>query len=265
MTEEFEDGLGVEIKGSIVVFTMYNPGRRNAFFPEMRRKLSRLLKEYARDPAIRAMVITGADSHFCTGADLSRVQARTTPITLLEARDNMKDVLELFRHIALNTKPVIAAVEGDAYGAGCSIALACDVVVATPKSRFGMAFSKIGVVPDMGMFYSLSQRVGRPKAKQMMMRSSVLYGEEAVNIGLADELAAEGEALARALEIGEEFAQLAPIPLAMIKSALGSNMSSVEDAIGVELDLAPIGIASDDVKEGVMANREKRKPVFKGS
>src|SRR3546814_14327155 len=93
----------------------------------------------------------------------------------------------------MGTKPMIASVEGDAFGAGCSIAIACDVVVATPTSRFGTSFGKIGLVPDMGMLYTLVQRIGRPRAARMMMLATTASGAEAVTIGLADELAEPGD------------------------------------------------------------------------
>src|SRR3546814_9202222 len=98
----------------------------------------------------------------------------------METRENMKEVLDLLRLITMGTKPMIAAVEGDAFGAGCSIAIACDVVVATPTSRFGTSFGKIGLVPDMGMLYTLVQRIGRPRAARMMMLATTASGAEAV-------------------------------------------------------------------------------------
>src|SRR3546814_3690326 len=144
----------------------------------------------------------------------------------------------------MGTKPMIASVEGDAFGAGCSIAIACDVVVATPTSRFGTSFGKIGLVPDMGMLYTLVQRIGRPRAARMMMLATTASGAEAVTTGLADELAEPGGALEHAMKIARQYEAVAPMSVALIKSALGSHIASVEDVIRTELDLVPHATSS---------------------
>ena len=263
-SETIAEGVILTRLATTAIVTLSNPGRRNAFTPDMRRHLTALLKRLSSEPSVRAIVITGADNHFCTGADLKRASERAEPPTAMETRENMREVMELFRIITTSSKPVIAAVEGDAFGGGCSIALSCDLVVATPQSRFGMSFSKMGLVPDMGMLYTLVERVGRTRARRMMMLSSVVFGEEAVEIGLADDLAPAGGALARACELAEQFAVPAPIPIALIKSALAAGIGSVEDLIAAELDIVPIGSASEDCREAIAAFHEKRQPVFRG-
>src|SRR3546814_20905656 len=105
----------------------------------------------------------------------------------METRENMKEVLDLLRLITMGTKPMIAAVEGDAFGAGCSIAIACDVVVDTPTPRFGTSFGKIGIVPDMGMLYTLVPRIGRPPRAQLMMLDTPASGPNSGTCALSYE------------------------------------------------------------------------------
>lgn len=261
---EFIEGIGLRRVEATAIITLNNPGKRNAFYPEMRRTLTARIREQSLDPQIRAIVITGADGHFCTGADLSRVSAQPSLPGVLATRENMREVLDLLRLITTGPKPVIAAVEGDAFGAGCSIAVACDVVVATPESRFGIAFTKVGLVPDMGLMYTLSERIGRTRARRMMMSAAVVRGEQAMSLGIADEIAQPGGALARAIEVSREFESSAPLPVALIKGALGSGLNSIEDVIRAELDTVPLAVSSEDCREGIAANREKRKPLFRG-
>lgn len=258
------DGLSVEIRDSAAILTMHNPGRRNAFYPEMRRAIVARLKELALDASVRSVILTGADGHFSAGADLSRVAARERPRTVLETQENMKEVLELLRGLVEGAKPVIAAVEGGAFGAGCSIAMACDIVVATPGSRFGPSFSKLGLVPDLGLLYTLQLRVGLVRARRLMMLSTVVQGEQAVGMGLADELAPEGEALETALGIARQFEAVAPLSVALIKGALAGGINSVADAVNAELNLVPLAARTEDAQEAIAAFIAKRQPVFKG-
>ena len=258
----FEDGVCLERRGATAVITLSNPEKRNAFYPEMRLRMTRYLKELGGEASVRCIIITGADGHFCAGADLSRVAQRPAPMTTLETRENMKVVLELLRAIAAGAKPVIAAVEGDAFGAGFSIAAACDLIVATPTSRFGAAFSKMSLAPDMGLLYSLPRRVGHVRASRLMMLSTPVTGEEGVRIGLVDELAEPGGALNAALEFAEQFHAPAPLSVSIVKSAM-AGLAGLDDVIRMELDIVPLAISTEDHREAMAAFAEKRKPDFK--
>ncbi|UMG93716.1 enoyl-CoA hydratase/isomerase family protein [Nocardioides sp. TF02-7] len=258
------DGVVVEHHGTCRVLTLSNPGRRNAFHPEMRRSLAARLQDAHDDPDVRAVVITGDGEHFCAGADVKRIQARTTPPTALELRENMRDVHDLLRRIVFGPKPVVAAVEGDAYGAGCSIAMASDVVVATTASRFGIAFTRIGLVPDMGLLHTLGQRVGASAAKRMMLTSAVVDGESAHRRGMADVLVEPGSARRAALDLAAELESYGPLAMALTKGALAHGITTIEDAMRAEVDLVPVVAGTDDQVEGMTALREKRPPRFTG-
>ena len=252
----------VERRGPVAVLTMSNPARRNAFTRDMRRRLAVLLGEFATDRDIRSIVITGADGHFCSGADLNSAMARWP--TALENRENMKEVHQLVRQIVGNTRPVISAVEGDAFGAGFSIAMASDLVVASASARFGAAFIKVGLLPDMGILHTLPARIGEARARRLLMSGTPVGADHALEMGLVDELVPAGSALEAAVRIATEMAAGAPMVAAMIKAALAGGINSVEDAMKAELDYQQTLVTSADLKEGVAAFREKRKPRFTG-
>jgi 2-(1,2-epoxy-1,2-dihydrophenyl)acetyl-CoA isomerase len=257
--------VSVERRDAVAILTMINPGRRNAFSPDSRRKMTEYLNELAISEETRAIILRGDGAHFCVGADLTPTPgAPVKQRTPMQTRENTKDLYRLVRAIAANPKPIIAAVEGDAFGGGLAFAAACDVLVAARTARFGTAFTAIGLMPDLGLLYSLPQRVGVVKARQMLMLSSRVDGAEAFRIGLADELAESGQALERALLWAEKFNDVAPVGVAITKESLSRGITSIEDAMRIEVDLLPFVQTTEDRLEGVAAFREKRKPTFKG-
>jgi len=251
--------------GDIAVITLSNPERRNAFTPEMRRTITRHLETLGADAGCRAVVLTGSGGHFCSGADLSRVDPAQPPMTAEALRDNTRDVHRLVRALFAGPKPVIAAVEGLAYGGGLAIALACDHVVAARTASFGAGFSKLGIIADVGALYTLQIRLGVVGAKRFLALSPRIDGEEAVRTGLADELAGPGEALPAAIAVARRYAEAAPLSLAYTKAAYGRGIGSLEDAFQAELDYLPLTVASADFQEALAAFREKRPPVFRGT
>jgi enoyl-CoA hydratase/carnithine racemase len=262
----FVDGLAVETQDGVAVMTMSNPGRRNAFYPEMRLRMRERLEAYASDPAVRVVILTGDEGHFCTGADLKRVAAKTGPApTVLSERERMRAFNGLLTAIVAGGKPVIAAVEGDAIGAGMSMAAACDVVVAARTARFGASFAKLGLFPDMGLIYTLPLRVGQSAARRLMMTAAMVSGEQAAAIGLADELTEPGGALARAREIAETLKQSAPLSLATIKAVLARGVASLDEAIQLEMDFVPLLAASEDHKAALAGFLEKKPVSFAGA
>jgi 2-(1,2-epoxy-1,2-dihydrophenyl)acetyl-CoA isomerase len=251
------EGALIEVRNGVAVITLRNPGRRNAFYPEMRQQVIDALMAYNNDPSVRVVVITGADGHFCAGADLKRVTQRGD-LPPLQIRDNMITMHALLRLLAGGQKPVIAAVEGDAFGAGLSMAVACDFVVASETARFGASFGRMGLFPDMGLVYTLPQRMGATAAKQFMLLSEPIGGAQAVERKLADELAPAGEALPAALALAKRLTASAPMSMAYIKSVMARGVPSVEAAIDAERDLVPLLATSEDHKAAIGAFHAKR-------
>ncbi len=210
------------------------------------------------DEECRAIVLTGADGVFSAGADMAGWGEKT----LQECRKRLKrGGTLLMREMIGGSKPIVAAVEGYAYGAGLALACAADHVVAATNARFCCAFTRVGFIPDLALMYSLPHRVGPARAKQLIALADDVDAQRAERIGLADEITPVGNALQRALELARRYAEGPPIAFALTKSVFARGL---EEMIQAEIDLQPYAWLSEDHEEGKRAFREKRKPRFKG-
>ncbi len=265
MGDQGEDDRFVrfEREGGALVATLVNRTRRNAFTPEMRTALADAIDAAGSDATVRAIIIRGEGEHFCAGADISRIPP-TQDMTTIAFRERMKDTVRFIRSIASSPKPVIASIEGIAVGGGLALAMACDIVVAAESAKLSSAFAKLGLLPELGSLYTVTQRVGRNRAKRMMLLSEAFSGAQAVREGLADLEAAPGEAFAVALEMARAFEGAAPLATAATKAAFSRPIDTLEEAIQIETDLVPELSKSADFQEGLAAFREKRAPDFKG-
>lgn len=242
--------------------TINKPHRKNALDVPMRRQLAELIAAAHAAPDIRAIVITGAGSTFCSGADVIGMEQQKDPA---KARARVETAQEIARSIGGGPTPVIAAVEGVAFGAGLAIALACDYIVATPEARLSAAFVNVGLSGDAGILFTLPRRVGPGRARAMMLLAQTVEGAEALQIGLVDELAEAGHALDRATAVAATLAARPPLALAAIKKAFAEPPASLEDALETELRLQAPLLGSDDFLEAITAFTEKRRPTFTGA
>lgn len=262
MRPESAEIVTVMQKDTVAIVTLNFPERRNAFSLRMREALyAALYRLMHHEPAVRALVLAGAACTFCAGGDITEMQERTA----LQFRERTNLPLDIFRLMVAGPKPVVAAVEGNAYGAGLSLAAASDYVVAAADARFGCAFLKVGLLPDTGLFWSLAQRIGAARASDMMMRARELSGEAAAQIGLVNRITAKGNALEGALEVARRYAALPPMGQALLKAALATGAGTLEDALRSETDLQPLLRRSNEHLEAVAAFMEKRMPVFNGA
>jgi enoyl-CoA hydratase/carnithine racemase len=259
-TNRPEDMVPLQREGAVAVLTLNYPSKRNAFCMQMRLQLRERLEAAMADDAVRAIVIAGANGHFCAGGDVSEMEERT----LLQTRERWSLPQQLIRLIALGPKPIVSAVEGSAMGAGLSIAALADFMVASREAKFGAAFAKLGLMPDMGLLWSLQHRVGRAKAREFLGLARQIDGTEAGRIGLANEVVDAGQALSRAIAVTQEYAALPPMASALLKSALSQGVDSLDAAIRSETEFQAMAMSSRDHAEAVKAFMEKRPPVFKG-
>lgn len=250
--------------GDIVVLTLNVPQLRNAISLEMRETLLKYLTDAVESPTTRSIVLTGAGGHFCSGGQLQPTNGSAPKPDAQRTRRNIVILQDIVRVLSAGPKPTIAAVEGYAYGAGLSLAAACDVLVSGDTARFCASFGKIGLMADAGLIWSLPQRVGPARAREIMLTGRVVDATEAGQIGIANHVVPAGSSLDAALAIAETFRGIAPLAIASMKRILARGPNSLEDVLHAESDAQPILSMSQDYAEGRAAFKERRTPVFHG-
>jgi len=250
-----------EVKDSIAFIRLNRPDKYNAFNREMALLLQEKLEE-CKDPNIRCVYITGAGKAFCSGQDLAEVVDPQGPKVVNIVSDHYNPIISKIRYLE---KPVMAAVNGVAAGAGANLAIGCDIVVAKSSASFVQAFSKIGLIPDTGGTFFLPRLVGLQKAFALTMLSDKLSADEAEKMGMIYKVLPDESFEQEALSIATTLAQLPTKALAFTKKALNQSfISSFEEQLHAEEVLQQRASITHDFKEGVQAFLEKRKPNFKG-
>jgi len=251
----------VDMTGAVAVVTLNNPKTRNALSRDLLTVLAERLDELGQNPDCRAIVLTGAAGHFCSGGDISGMSAERP---LMVGRGRMELGHRVVRAILGGAKPVIAAVEGYAAGAGLSLVAAADYVVSSHSAKYVSSFAKVGLIPDLGLMWTLPRRIGLAEAKLMFATARVVTAAEARELGLIDQLTEPDTLLNAALEIAQSFTSGAPLSMALVKSAYAKGLANFEDALRNEVDNQAALYLTADHKEAVAAFLEKRTPVFKG-
>lgn len=235
------------------------PDVRNAISPDARLELIAAYTQALDDPAVTAIVMGSTEGHFSSGGDIrtmGRGDAR-------DARARMKLHHRFVRMIAEAQKPLVAAVEGYAMGAGAGLALFADTIVLAEGGAIGFPFFKVGLTPDFAIPYTLTRRLGWAKARQLLIYARTVRGAEAVEMGLADVLAPDGEAEAKALALAKELAAMPPMAFALTKMHLLNEPRSLQDALEAEATAQPLCSTGPEHAEGRAAFRESRKPDFR--
>ena len=235
------------------------PNKRNALSPECRNEMIEVVSASLGNPNINAIVIGSTKGHFCAGGDIDSM----VDLTAAVGRTRMKDNHRLVRLILEAEKPIIAAVEGFAVGAGAGMALLCDTIILAETGALGFPFFRIGLTPDYGILFTLPRRIGSARARQILLRAQMLKGKVAVDAGLADELVAEGETDARAVERAQEMANMPPLAFALTKRHLAMEPQTLEAALEMETLSQSLTFLGDELTEGRTAFAEKRKPRFR--
>lgn len=261
-----EEVLKLENVGNVALMTMNRPEKLNALSADLRDAMLDALTEIKNDDNVRAAVITGAGRGFCAGADLTSGANPPPP----QQNDHLDDLGWVGRQAlsvyGLN-KPLIAAMNGVAAGAGMSLACGCDMRIGSSKSRFKVVFIERNLSPDSGLSFFLPRIVGYSRAADLIYTSRGVDAEEAYRIGLLDRLVEPGEEVAAAIEVAEQMAQWPPLALRMSKRVLQHNIEvPLEDAVRFELTSLAFGNrATNDAKESRASFLEKRKPNYTGT
>jgi 2-(1,2-epoxy-1,2-dihydrophenyl)acetyl-CoA isomerase len=263
MAPDMSDPVLVERRGETAIVILNAPEKRNALSTKMRVGLRDRLVELGLDRQCRAIILTGAAGQFCAGGDISEMVPAGADPTLATYRLHI--LHDAVRAIARGPKPVIAAVEGAAAGAGFSLAMACDYVVAAKTARFIAAFVKLGLVADCGLQFSLTQRVGPAEARRILLGAETVEAEHGAKIGLVDVLAVPGGAVESALAIAAGLAEAPPLAIAATKLAFSRGPASLEEALALESDLQVRLAGTQDHEEAKAAFIGRRKPTFTGA
>lgn len=245
----------------VATITLNRPDALNATTDDVYRELSGLLRQIADDPDVGCVILTGAGRGFCAGADL---KARRDDMTPLQRRARHRWILQdALAPLVRLEKPVIAAVNGVAAGAGFNIALAADFIVASEAASFVQSFIKLSLVPDLGGLYLLTRVVGLNKAKELCFTARKLNAAEAQSLGIVNHVVPHEELMARTREIAAGIAAAPPTALAMIKSLLNkSSNSTLDQMLDYESYAQTVAYMTPEYEEGVRAFREKRPPDF---
>ena len=256
--------ITTSIKDGVATLTFNRPKVFNSFNREMALLLQSQLDACAADLSIRAIVLTGEGKAFCAGQDLKEV---TTP----ELHPGFKKILEehynpIIERIRAINKPIIAAVNGVAAGAGANIALACDIVVASEKASFIQAFSKIGLVPDSAGSFFLPRLIGFQKASALMLLGDKVGAVQAQELGMVYKVFDSETFQQQVFSLAHDMAQMPTKALGLTKQLLNASFNNtLEQQLALESNLQIQAANSNDYKEGVTAFVEKRKPNFKGN
>lgn len=251
------------IQDGVAHISLNRPKAFNSFLVEMAKELQAALDDAAENAEVRAIYLTGEGKAFCAGEDLNEAIDPNGP--------GMKGIVEqtynpIITRLRAIEKPIVAAVNGVAAGAGANIALACDICVATESANFIQAFSKIGLIPDSAGTFFLPRLIGMQKATALMMLGEKVSAREAAEMGMIYKCFADDVFAAESLKIAQTLAQMPTKGLGYTKKLLNLSFSqNLEQQLLAERDFQVLAGETADYKEGVLAFLEKRKPVFTGN
>lgn len=255
-----------KLEGGLLTITMNRPERKNALNPEMVAGLVEAARRAADDPEVRAVLFKGAGGSFCVGGDVKSMAAGRAPLPFEVKMVNLRRGMEVSRILHQMPKPVVAQLDGAAAGAGLSMALSCDLRIASESCKITTAFAKVGFSGDYGGTYFLTQLLGSARARELYLTSPVLTAKEAHAIGMVTKVVPDAEIDAAAHELALSLAQGPSIALGYIKRNINNaEHLPLEDCFDGEAIHHTRCSDTEDHKESAKAFVEKRKPAFKGA
>ena len=252
----------MEVADRVATITLDRADALNALTVPLKEELLAALARVGADPAIGAVVLTGAGRAFCAGQDLrERLEPGAAPLEV-EIRERYNPIILAMRRLE---KPIVVAINGIAAGAGASLAFACDVRIAAEGASFLLAFARVGLVPDSGATWLLPRLVGAAKAAELALTGEALSAADAERLGLVARVVPAESVVTEAQAMAARLGSMAPRAVALTKRALESSWTaSLEDQLELEAELQGIAGATTDHAEGIAAFMEKRPPRFTG-
>jgi enoyl-CoA hydratase/carnithine racemase len=249
-------------EGAVLVLSNNNVAARNALSFEFYTAMTDALRDAAIDPSVGAIVLTGEGGHFCSGGDLRQL-AKRRELSVPERRVRLEGLHDLIRAVRDCPKPVIAAVEGAAAGAGLSLAMACDMLVAAQDANFTVAYVKVGLTPDGGATAFLAEFVSRQVLTELCLTGAPLSGEQMHVLGAVNRLVESGQALAAATALATDISKGPQHAMSRIKNLCRhATRNSLDDQLELEAQSMVEAMGSDESKEGIEAFLNKRPPNY---
>lgn len=249
-------------QNQVAVLTLNRPQVMNSFNFAMLRALKQRMEVLHFDPEVRVVIVTGAgEKAFCAGADLKE---RAT-LSESQVREFIFTIRNLFTFVELLNKPVIAAVNGIALGGGTELALACDLRIASTRATMGLTETRLAIIPGAGGTQRLPRLVGRGKAKELIFTGRRVDAQEALQIGLVNQICPPEKLLEESLAMAAMICATGPIAIQQAKYAINYGLETdLQTGLAIESNAYWVTIPTEDRVEGLTAFREKRKPVYKG-
>ncbi len=255
--------ITLDMEQGVAILTLNRPEKLNAICPELVTDLLNVITEIRNSDEMRAVLLTGAGRAFCAGGDVGSLLSSTdNPVELMESSRQGAEIISGMRSMS---KPWIAAVNGPAIGAGCNLALGCDIIIAGENASFSQAFMNLGLHPDTGGVYLLTRLVGAARACELIFTGKTIDANEAERIGLVNQVVTADNLNETAMNMAIRLANGPSKAIGMAKATIYQSMTmDMASVLEAEVRAVSLSIATEDAKEGIKAVLEKRKPKFKG-